>query len=266
MSDQADRTKLAARIQALLAQAEGEAAIGNEAARDAFLEKASALQLKYAIDDAMLKATGAQGTDELTHADFCTESNTPLIKAKRQLIAGVAMYNRGHAIMMGEWQDKLRSSGRKWNHRAKVRVFAHQSDLDFITMLYNSLIIQMQRVMARDEEQFRRYRMPPKEGWQAWRVSYAYGWVGRVVDRIMEAKWRNEAKAEVTQPGTSLVLRDRSALVEAHVAEIFPKLRKANYRKDDHSEDGRKAGRVAAEEADIGGKKVGNGAQYRLKA
>lgn len=252
MTDQAVRAKLAAKIQALLAQAEGEAAAGNEAARDTFLDKAAALQLKYAIDDAML-AAGADDKDELAQADFCTESNTPLIKAKRELINGLAHWNRGKAVMMGEWKQ-TKGGSRKYDRRAKIRVFAHQSDLDFITMLYNSLILQMQTMMAADERQAQ-YR----SSWRAtaaWRVSYAYGWVRRVVGRIAEAARRNEAQAEAGTPGTALVLVDRTALVQAHVDGLFGKLKSAKYRIDDKSADGRAAGRAAAERADLGNKKV----------
>lgn len=269
MTDQG-HAKLATKIQALLAQAEGEAAAGNEAARDTFLEKAAALQLKYAIDDAML-SIGAQSKDELAYADFCTESNTPLIKAKRILINGLAAYNRGKAMMLGESRQK-KDGGWRWDNRAKVRVYAHQSDLDFITMLYNSLILQMQSMMAVDERRELANGIPSgpvghtPTNRQAWRVSYAYGWVDRVLLRINWAAQRNEQRAEDSQPGTALVLRDRTQLVKDHVNELFPKIRKTSYRHDDHDPNGRRAGRVAAEKADLGGKKVSDANRPRLEA
>lgn len=265
MNNQADRAKLASKIQALLAQAEGEAAAGNEGARDTFLEKAAALQLKYAIDDAMLRATGAQGTDELTHADFCTESNTPLIKAKRILINGIAHLNRGHAVMIGEWKGK-KSGGRKYDRRAKVRVYAHQSDLNFITVLYNSLVLQMQTMMAADERlvgaKLQEFGVPAGTKIQGWRVSYAYGWVSRVIDRMTAAARRNEAAADTGQPGTALVLKDRKAIVENWVVGLHPSLRKTSYRHDDNDPTGRAAGRQAADRADLGGKKISGERRY----
>jgi hypothetical protein len=265
MTEPVDRAKLADKIQKLLALAESEAAAGNEAARDTLIAKASALQLKYAIEDAMLQAAGKAGTDELVEADFCTESNTPLIKAKRQLINGLALNNRGNAVMLGDFKPK-RGGGRRWDNRAKVRVYAHQSDLDFITALYNSLLIQMQTMMAADERNRFIGSSPAERKLVAsWRVSYAYAWVARVLERIREAKQRNEVAAEAGQPGTALVLRDRTAIVEAHVAGLFPKLGKAKYRHDDHSQAGRLAGRAAAERADLGGTKVGSGNKLRLE-
>jgi hypothetical protein len=265
MTEQVDRAKLAIKIQALLAQAEGEAAAGNEAARDTFLEKAAALQLKHAIEDAML-AVGTQNKDEIATADFCIESNTPLIKAKRQLINGLASWNRGKAVMMGDYKPK-RSGGIRWDKRAKIRVYAHQSDLDFITMLYNSLILQMQTMMAADERimipGFGRHASAKRRDVSSWRVSYAYGWVDRVIGRIAEAARRNEAAAESGTPGTALVLEDRKAIVVKHVEDKFGQLRTTRYRIDDKSHDGRAAGRAAAERADLGDKKV-SGSSTRL--
>lgn len=268
MNDKPNHTKLAAKIQALLAQAEGEAAAGNEAARDTFLEKAAALQLKYAIEDAMLLRAHGVSADEITHADFCLESNTPLIKAKRQLINGLANLNRGKAVMTGEYKRK-KNGGMRYDRRAKVRVYAHQSDLDFITMLYNSLILQMQTMMAADERAVLDGRKVNTDkrtvGYgQAWRVSYAYAWVDRVLIRLGEAKMRNEDTEETSQSGTALVLRDRTQLVHDYVGERVGKLRATKYRLDNHSEEGRRAGRVAAENADLGGKKVGNATRGHL--
>lgn len=258
------RQRMAAVIQDLLAQAELAAKRGDEPARDEALAKASALQLKFAIDDAML-ATGARGKEELTEAVFCTESNTPLIKAKRQLINGLANQNRGHAVMMGDWKTK-KGGGRRYDRRAMIKVYAHESDLRFITMLYNSLLLQMQSMMAADERHWVDGCMVPPHGWAGWRVSYAYGWVARVLDRLAEAKRRNEQQAEAGQPGTALVLVDRKALVDKHVEDLFGKLGKAKYRHDDNSADGRAAGRAAAERADLGGKKVGAESTRRIEA
>jgi hypothetical protein len=261
--------KIADKIQKLLALAEAEAKAGNEGARDTLLEKAAALQLKYAIADAMLARTGAKA-EEIGYADFCRESNTPLVKAKRQLINDLAYLNRGKALLMSEWQDCPRSkrypTGRKLNRRAYIRVYAHESDLAFIGQLYTSLILQMQTMMAADERDMRNIGDPPLAGWQGWRVSYSYGWVGRVVARMYEAKRRNEAAEETGTPGTALVLADRKALVDAHIGDMFGKLRNSKVRRDDHDPSGRAAGRAAGDRADLGGKKVQGEAARRIEA
>jgi len=250
-------SKIAQRIAALLAQAEGEAKAGNEAARDTFLEKAAALQLKYAIDDAMLPQ-GDAGREGISYMDFCQESNTPLIKAKRILINSVAQANRGRAVMM----PGIKPNG-KVDRRAKIRVWAHESDLKFISMLYTSLILQMQSMMANDE---RAAWVGGGKTIQAWRVSYAYGWVERVSQRIWEAKRRNEAAETSARAGTALVLRDRTQVVVDHVAAEIGNTRSTKYRIDDRDEGGKAAGRAAANRADLGGKKVSGSGQRALEA
>lgn len=268
MTEQVDRAKLAAKIQALLAQAEGEAAAGNEAARDTFLEKAAALQLKYAIEDAMVAAQGNATAEQIATLDFCTESNTPLIKAKRQLINELAILYRGKAVMLGEWRPK-KDGGVRFDKRARVRVWAHQSDLDFIGALYNSLILQMQTMMAADERGGRDqngFPMGMITTRAAWRVSYAYGWVSRVVARLREAKRRTEGAAETSEPGTALVLRDRTQLVTDRVLGLHPSLRTTKYRVDDNDPNGRRAGQAAAERADLGHKRVQADNTRRLNA
>jgi hypothetical protein len=265
MSDQADRTKLAAKIQKLLAQAEGEAAVGNEAARDTLLAKASALQLKYAIEDAMLAQAGSGQAEEIMYEDFCRESNTPLIKAKRELIAVLAQLHRGRAVLMPEWQLRKDDKGMKLNRRAYVRVYAHESDLRFINQLYTSLVLQMQTMMANDERvaKLQAYRGGTAAGW---RVSYAYGWVGRVYARLRDISQRNEAAEETGTPGTALVLKDRSTLVKDHVDDKLGKLKNTKYRRDDADDNGRAAGRRAADQADIGQDKVSSADRPRLQA
>lgn len=253
-----DQEKMADKIQKLLALAEAEAKAGHDAACDTLIAKATALQFKYAVDDAMLAKSGDATADKIEIADFCTESNTPLIKAKRQLINHVAHWNRGRAVMMPEWK------GSRLDKRAKIRVWAHESDLRFIGQLYTSLLLQMQTMMANDERQeaFRSNWKPTN----AWRVSYAYGWVDRVAGRLAEADRLNRQAADTGQPGTALVLRDRSQLVYDHVDGAIGGTRRTGYRIDDRDSAGKRAGYVAGGNADLGGKKVGSESTRRLEA
>lgn len=260
--------KMADKIQKLLALAEAEAKAGNEAARDTLLEKAAALQLKYAIEDAMLFKQHGVTVDQIIFADFCRESNTPLIKAKRQLINEVAYLNRGKAVMMPEWQDckpsKRHPNGRKFNQRAFIRVYAHESDLTFISQLYTSLILQMQTAMASEEKQAE--AAYGTKITNAWRVSFAYGYVGRVATRMHQAKRRNEAAEETSTPGTALVLADRQALVTSHIQGLLGKLKKSKVRHDDNDYEGRRAGALAGNRADVGGTKVSGSTTRQLDA
>lgn len=259
--------RMAQVIASLLAQAEEAAKRGDETAVQENLNKASALQLRFAIDDAQLPK-GDAGKEEITYADFCREANTPLIKAKRELINSLAILNRGKAFLSGEYRKDANGNvlytthrgkyGPVYDKRAKMRVYAHESDLRFIEQMYTSLTLQMQTFMAADEkaEELDDKIMGGKgKVANAWRVSYAYGYVRRLHTRMAEAKRRAEQSAETGQPGTALVLVDRQALVEAEVAR-WAKLSKGGYRVDDDGS-GTAAGREAANRADLGGTKVG---------
>lgn len=260
---QTSQEQAARRIQALLALAEDAAKANNEELRDTYLEKASALQLKFAIADAMLRTEDREGIEE---AEFCRESNTLLIKAKRILINELADLNRGTSILMPEWQRSAKGTP-KLNRRAYIRVYAHKSDLDFIRMMYTSLIIQMQTMMAADERaEIEGAFGGPKSMTNAWRVSYAYGWVRRVVARLREAKARQEAAETASTPGTALVLADRKALVTKHLEQAHPSLRKHNPRHDDKDPRGRAAGHAAGNRADLGQRKMGSEATRSIEA
>lgn len=271
-----DTERWSHRIAAILALAEDSAKRGDEAERDRLLEQASALQLKFAIADTMLRKEEGVGAEQISYKDFCTESNTPLIKVKRQIIQMVAEHCRGRVILMGEMQ--VTAKGLKMNKRAKMRVWAHESDLQFITAMYTSLLTQMQTMMANDEthpacEAGHGKMGQTHEGlWHcpeclttlapgypkianAWRVSYGYGWSSRVYSRLLEIKARQENQA-TSEPGTALVLRDRTGAVSTFVDQAIGKTRKARMRHDDKDEVGRAAGYVAGGLADLGQTRV----------
>lgn len=269
-ADQAAR-----RIAALLAQAEDAAKRGEERERDKYLEKASALQLQYVIDEAMLQRAGQKSSEEIVYADFCEESNSPLIKAKRTLIQAVATFNRGKVVLLGDYKTQKggqRAGQRVYDRRAKMRVWAYESDLRFITTLYTSLLVQMETMMAADErgQGFAREAVAAlggsgrRTGAQAWWTSYAHGWTDRIWSRLQEIEIRNKQGAETSAPGTAIVLRDRNALVEQRFAEIYPNSKKFRAPRSDNSVAGRQAGRAAANRADLGQTRVATGQRGQL--
>jgi RNase P subunit RPR2 len=264
------QAQAARRIAGLLASAEDAAKQGNEKLRDNYLEKASALQLQYAIDDVMAQRAGQADADTIISARFCEESNTPLVKAKRILINTVANHARGKAVLRGAWKTRTtgqRKGERMWDKRAYVEVFAHESDLAFITALYTSLIVQMQTMMAADESGASPSGQPPMvtgKVTSAWRVSYAHGWVTRIGHRLQEMKARQERDVEISTPGTALVLRDRDALVMNHVSAAFGNLRTSRHPVSDRDAGGRQAGYVAGGRADLGATRVASGQRPQL--
>lgn len=246
---------IAAKIAGLLALAEDAAKQNNDQLRDTYLDKATALQLKYVIDEAMIaKNTGTKSAEAIITEDFCKESNTTLIKAKRMLINVIAMHLRGKAVIMPEW--KVNDKGvRKIDRRAFVRVWAHESDMAIIRMMYTSLLLQMNSMMAHDERRAEwdhgRGKVPA-----AWRVSYGHAWVNTIHQRLHEIRARQEAASQSREPGTALVLRDKSVAVNGAMTEAIGRIKTTRHPVSDTNASGRAAGRTAAERADLGQSRV----------
>lgn len=247
------QAQAARRISALLAQADDAAKAGRNGERDAFLSKATALQLQYVVDEALLASHGQAAQETVDYEDFCRESNTPLIKAKRQLVSALADLYRGQAILMGDW--KKGPNGTKWDRRAKVRVYAHTNDLKFIRQMYLSMILQMQAEMAKDEQDVVVHTATNKVP-NAWRVSYAHAWVNRVYHRLRELNRSQEHDQETSTPGSGLVLRDRSMVVQEAVNAAFSKLHTRKVKQSPTHEGGRAAGDAAGYRADLGQTRV----------
>lgn len=247
--------KAAAKIAALLANAEDAAKRGALGERDVFLQKATALQHKFAVDQVLLEQQGKQEAEEVLSAEFCREANTPLVKAKRQLVTSLATLYRGTAALCGEW-DPVK---RKMNKRAYIRVWAHRSDLEFITQLYTSFILQMQTEMARDE------KLSHEKITNAWRVSYAHAWVQRVYYRLWDLKKAQDRDTASTGTGAELVLRSKADIVHQYASrEVggFAKGRRMPI--SDKDPRGRAAGDAAGRRADLGQKRGRNDATLAL--
>lgn len=220
--------KQAAKIAALLAKAES---TEHQAERDALIEKATALQFQYSIDEAMLSAAGKATTDTINSIKLCEERNTPLIKAKRELACGLAFLNSSRPFI-----------GYK---RAYIQVIGFESDLRFIQAMYTSLLLQMQTEMARDEKD-----VPSWENVKAWRVSYAHAYVRRVINRMHAAQQVAKKVAEDSVPGSSLVLVSKAAQVDHYVGPT--RKGKSIPNNAGKSLSGADSGRRAADRADIG--------------
>lgn len=243
---QTTQEQAARRIAGLLALAEDAAKRGDLAQRDIYLQKATGLQHQYAVDQVLLEQQGQQ-VEEIVSAEFCRESNTPLIKAKRELITSLASLYRGTAAMSGEWDYEKR----KMNKRAYITVWAHASDLAFITQLYTSFILQMQTEMARDE------RMTHEKVTAGWRVSYAHAWVRRVYWRLVDLQAAQDRATRATGSGAELVLRDKAAVVAKFAeAEVGGFQKGRRLPTSDKNSAGRAAGDAAGRRADLGQSRV----------
>lgn len=230
------QAQAARRISALLAQAEDAARRGQDQERAGFLEKATALQFKYAVDGAMLAAeTG--NAEEVVLGMFCNDGRTPLIRARRELVAVVALF-------FGAKTAQVKPGG-------QVKVFAHTSTMQMIDQMYTSLLLQLNSMLLTDEGKLHGKPSP------GWRLAYARGWVNKVYNRLMVIKSFETAR----EPGTALVVVSRDQLVQKAFDDYYSgqKLRKGSaYSKSNQNRAGLAAGRQAGERADLGQQRVEN--------
>lgn len=192
----------------LLEKAERES---SEAERDEYLRKANELMLKYALDQDRIaklrkanKRIKSEGLDEDEEKGFslrfCEERSSPLIKAKRELVGGLAGLNRCFGVLA--------------HRRAYVQVFGSEADVRFVSMMYASILTQLQTAMASAEKELA--EMTP-----GWRVSYAHGYVRRVIARMNVSQKEMIRKEESAAPGSALVLVGRSDLAKKYAMQEF---------------------------------------------
>src|SRR6185312_13321348 len=199
-------------ITKLLAKAENPACTPQEA--EAFIAKAQELATNHSIEQALIdRARAASGAKVAVAEGFkqirlCTERNTKLIKAKRQLVAWLADVNNCFVVM--------------GYRRAYLEVTGHESDVIMLEHLFASLLIQMQRAMGQAEG---RGEVVGAIG--EWRVSFAHAYVRRVGVRLTDIKNARMAASDTAgSPGTALVLRDRAQLSKDFAEGIIGPTRK----------------------------------------
>jgi hypothetical protein len=230
-----DDTRMADKIQALLAKAES-TTFEDEA--EALVAKAQELMARYAIDEAMFDQ-GAGRTRGVSSRPMHIPD--PYARAKFSLLASVALANRCQAV----YEPLSR----------RVRVFGTENDLDAVDLLFSSLLVQATAAMLRasyGEPRVKSFR-------QAFLVAFAH----RIGQRLEEAT--AAAVQEATEEyGSSLLpmLAARSDAVDAALREEFPHVRKSYASVSNGA--GVRAGRAAADRAQLGAHKGVGGARLRL--
>lgn len=239
-------TNYAAKIASLLATAESYAAQGNEDAAATYNAKASELQLKKQIDESDIRAeqNAATPVDELTAAYVRgLDKNAGYIKAKRDLLYGLAaIFNLKTVIA---------------HDRSYVRMFGHQTDIEFVQQLFDSLVIQMSGAMEAEA-----YRGAGR----SWRTSFAHGWVGRVTMRLRAARASQTEDVKAETPGAELVLASRKDKVETYFKDQFAgrKLGTSYKNRSIRDAHGYARGDAAGARADIGGTRLNQGTRKQL--
>jgi hypothetical protein len=214
------------RVRALLAQAES---TNFEAEAETFTAKAQELMTRHAIDLAMV-AAGTQRTERPDTIRIPIDE--PYINAKWILLCEVATNSRCRAVFH--------------KYVAMTSVIGYDADLRATETLFTSLLVQAQIAM-----QAAASSAPPGTPTRSrsFRSSFLTAYALRVGERLEEINAYVVADAEA-ETGRSIlpVLAERSAIVDAKVREIFPRLRSMRSRAG-LDPAGWASGRVAADRA-----------------
>ena len=122
---------------------------------------------------------------------------------------------------------------------ARTHLFGHAADLTRVELLFTSLLVQAAHGLAGAV-------VPPGEHPAAFRRSWLVGYTEAVRSRLYQA----ERAAVAEQPGSELVLVDRTALVDRRRDEVYPHLTRAAPRRLVGS--GRRQGYAVGRTADLG--------------
>ena len=193
-------TRVLEKVRALLAKAES-TTFPEEA--EALSAKAQELMARHAIDEAMVGA--AEGADDAP-TGVRLPVDDPYAGAKSILLSEVAVSNRCRAV----WSKDLAIS----------TVVGYESDLEFVEILYTSLLVQATSAMVAAGPQVDRYG---RSRTRSFRQSFLLAYAKRIGHRLRAAEAASRASA-TEQYGVALVpvLADRSAAVTAARDAAFP--------------------------------------------
>ena len=220
------------KVRALLAKAES-TTFAEEA--EALTVKAQALMARHSIDEAMIgaAATGGAGTHTV---GVRLAVDDPYASAKSMLLSEVAVANGCRSV----WSRDLGSS----------TVFGFESDVEFVEVLYTSLLVQATSAMVSAGTQVDRHG---RSRTRSFRQSFLVAYAGRIGERLRSTREAGERSA-VQEYGEALlpVLADRSAAVDEAVGAVFPRL--ATHSVGINNAAGWAAGTAAAELASLSGR------------
>jgi len=190
-------------VQALFAKAES-TAFPDEA--EAFIAKAQQVMATHSIDQAMLDA--AAGADQDPIESETVVCVAPYASSKSLLLSAVATANHVRAVRVSATGD------------AHIVIVGHRNDLEHTKTLFAALSLHAVRTMLAEP-------IPPYETPRRFRHAFMVAFASRISLRLKEATRAAEAAyQQATGTEVGLVLVERQADVDTHLAELFPRLTK----------------------------------------
>ncbi|MBY4040166.1 DUF2786 domain-containing protein [Rhodococcus fascians] len=219
--------KMLGKIRGLLAKAES---TQFPAEAEAFSAKAQDLMTRYAIDHALLESDNPRGSiGDVTTRRILVDS--PYSEAKSLLLHSVCEANGARTL----WYKRF----------ALVNIVGLEVDLDLCELLFTSLLVQSSRALDELAES-------PEARGRSFRKSFLIAYAHRIGQRLLEARER-ATKAASEHHGSALlpILAERSDAVNKAFTAMYPSTTEVRIEARDHA--GRRAGRAAAERADLTG-------------
>lgn len=248
-----------AKIRKLLAVAEDPAM--TEEAAETYRQKAYALMTQFEIEEATLRRDERLATEKVIRLDWKdVDLGKTYAYEFSHLVANVAKAHGMHGYI-GKSYYNLDGSVVRGAARSYPVIVGFESDVERLKMLVQSLITQCNTALTKHVKAWVAER---KDSWYTptasdkynQRRSFIVGYGERLEDRITEARRATVQEAEVSAPGTALVLVSKSEQVDSWVNEnmTFSAGRSKRY-----GYDGAAAGRRAANSADLGQQRFGTG-------
>lgn len=244
-----DTNPMISKIRKLLKLAESAAALGTpegDAEAGSANDKATELMAKYGVDQALLANRG--------------EIKDNVTSKKIQIFGNYAMDRRvllGHIISALGGKGVIFTNHRPGTYRGvtyTMHVFAFESDMNRIEFLFSLLSTQMLVGAAAARPQY-------WENKRSFRKSWMTGFAMAIYNRLDRSEKQAVSNAE---PGTALVLFNRSAAVTRAQDEEYGKLGSATTRKLAGS--GRNQGYAAGQRASLGDNQLGGSRQALVSA
>ena len=254
----ADRDDVIRKVQALWAKAD---ATNFEAEREAFVAKARDLMAQYTIDEMVLQEAGQGAVEAVVMADirimFDDDKDSNDVADQRIMLANfIGIHNRCKCVVR-RMPASVGEDGRPIRAGTYLTAVGFKSDVDTVRAMYSLIAVDMMFCML--QEPTSHMRAAEKRNYFA---NFADGYAWRISERLAEINRKVHDMAEHTETShgsMALVLQSREVEVADRFAQMFPKLGKQKVAKFSHDPNAQKRGQRAAENADLGGKKVGQG-------
>lgn len=244
------RNGLLEKIRALLAKAES-----TEFPEEAYSLQAKAQELmtRYAIEDIELQKLNPGRTDTIVTVFLNVIG--PYALAKGDILAAVTRNNRCRLIHPNRLTQIRDENGDIQKGVGTFRIYGFESDVNLVQMAFTSLLIQANTEML-DSELDRITSASTVVHGKTWRNSFLKGYAYGVNERLRKATADATNAANLSAPGTGLVLVDRKKAVDDFIS--------ANLRTSKRSTAsaisgaGYGAGKAAADRADVGSRRLPN--------